>query len=230
MTIFTHTATQNFAESLATIDLVGIELSSPAALASGRLPITNAISCASVVLLSGYFENFLKNIIKEFIGNVNNLGLPKNRIHDDMIRMHYTGGSEALAWAAKADKSTGNFATSEDLSRRLGSFIAGGSNTLAWESFANTKSNPGPDVVASLLRGLMIKGGWSGINDLTSLHGRMDTFLTSFMVMRNICAHTGKHSSPPSGIDICRYVDTFLGMCECIDILFAIRFQEISTS
>lgn len=229
MASFIHAAAQNFADSLATIDLVGIELSAPAALASGRLPITNAISCASVVLLSGYFENFLKNIIKEFIGNVNSLALPKSRIHDDLIRMHYAGGSEALAWAAKIDKNNGNFATSEDLSRRLGSFIAGGSNTLAWESFANTKSNPGPDVVVSLLKGLMIKGGWSEINALTSLHGRMDTFLTSFMVMRNICAHTGKHSSPPSGIDICRYVETFLAICECIDMLFAIRFQEIST-
>jgi len=228
VTIFTYLAAEEFADSLMNIDLVGAELSTPAALMSARLPITNAVSCASVVLLSGYFENFLKSIIKEFINDVNGLSLPRTNFHDDLIRGHYSGGADALAWAAKVDKANGNFAKSDDLSRRLGSCVGGGPITLAWESFANTKSNPGPDVVASLLRGLMIKGGWKEINSLTLQYGRLDTFLTSFMEMRNICAHTGRHSTPPSGINIREYVATFLALCECLDMLLALRFQELS--
>lgn len=230
MTVFTHVAAQDFAASLMNIELVGAQLSEPAALMPSQLTVTNAMCCASVVLLSGYFEDFLKSIIREFIENINALSLPKNMIPAELISAHYAGGSDALAWAVKVDKNSGTSSRAEDLSRRLGSFGASGACILAWESFANTKSNPGASVVATLLRGLMIPGGWTEINALTSAHGRLDTFLTSFMEMRNICAHTGRHSTPPTGLDIQEYAATFRAICECLDMLLAIRFEEFAVS
>lgn len=221
-------ATTEFLESLDVTEQVGLSISAPDAIKPSHLPVTNAISCATVVLISGYFENFLKNIVKEYINNLNLLGKPLTAIPINMQLRHFSGGADALNWASKEDKSLGSTLVSQDLSRRLASLSQPTGYILAWEAFANTKSNPGTETVKTILSGLEISQVWYEINSLSSAHGRLDTFLMSFIKMRNICAHTGRHHTPPSGMDIIDYVGKFRGIAESIDMLAAIKLEEFS--
>lgn len=222
-------ATDEFLGSLDVTEQVGQSLSLPEALKSSQLPITNAISCATVVLMSGYFENYLKNLVKEYIEAINSLGKPLSHIPFDMRLKHYAGGADALTWASKQDKELKSTLISEDLSRRLASLSQPQGYILAWEAFANTKSNPGTETVRTILSGLEIEKAWVEINGLQTAHGRFDTFLESFIKMRNICAHTGRHHTPPSGVDIVDYVDKFRGLAACIDMVTGIRLDVFAT-
>ncbi|MFM0567050.1 HEPN domain-containing protein [Paraburkholderia caledonica] len=222
-------ATDEFLGSLDVTEKVGYSLSLPDALKPSQLPITNAISCATVVLISGYFENYLKNLVKEYIEAINGLGKPLSSIPFDMQLKHYAGGADALVWASKQDKSLRSTLISQDLSRRLASLSQPNGYILAWEAFANTKSNPGAETVKTILSGLEIEKAWPEINDLQTAHGRFDTFLESFIKMRNVCAHTGRHHTPPSGADVIEYVDKFRGLAACIDLLTGIRLEVFAT-
>lgn len=220
-------ATDEFSSSLDTVETVAQSLSSPAALKPSQLTSTNAVSCSIIVLLSGYFESYLKDIIKEYIESINNLNKPLAAIPLSMQLKHYSGGAEALIWASKTDKKLKSTSISQDLTRRLGS-LDKSRYYLAWESFANTKSNPGTDTISTLLSGLEIDKGWGLINDLNKSHGRLDMFLTSFMEMRNVCAHTGRHQTPPSGADLINYIEKFRALGECIDMTMGVRLAYFS--
>lgn len=222
-------ATDEFLGSLDVTEKVGHSLSLPDALKPSQLPITNAISCATVVLISGYFENYLKNLVKEYIEAINGLGKPLSDIPFDMQLKHYAGGADALVWASKQDKSLKSTLISQDLSRRLASLSQPNGYILAWEAFANTKSNPGTETVKTILSGLEIEKAWPEINGLQTAHGRFDTFLESFIRMRNVCAHTGRHHTPPSGGDVIEYVDKFRGLAACIDMLTGIRLEVFAS-
>jgi hypothetical protein len=220
-------ATDEFLSSLDTIETVAQSLSSPAALKSNQLTSTNAVSCSIIVLLSGYFESYLKDIIKEYIDSINSLNKPLTAIPLSMQLKHYSGGADALVWASKKDKKLKSTSISQDLTSRLGS-LDKSKYYLAWESFANTKSNPGTDTISTLLSGLEIEKGWTLINDLNKSHGRLDMFLTSFIEMRNVCAHTGRHQTPPSGADLVDYTDKFRALGECIDMAIGVRLAHFS--
>ncbi|MDB5801272.1 MAG: hypothetical protein JWL63_2211 [Rhodocyclales bacterium] len=219
-------STDEFFGSLETIERVALSLSTPESLKPTQLPVTNSVACACTVLLSGYFENFLKDIVKEYIEELNMVGKPLTAIPFSMRVRHYSGGAEALAWAIKKDKDLATTAISQDLSRRLGSLDKTTGYVLAWEAFANTKSNPGTATVSAILAGLEIQKAWEEIHSLQKSHGRLDTFLGTFIPMRNVCAHTGSHHTPPSGNEIAEYVEKFRAIAECIDLLIAVRLEE----
>ena len=223
-------STNEFLESLDVIDRVALSLSTSEALKPSQLPVTNAVSCASIVLLSGYFESYLKEIVREYIGEINLLGKPIATIPYGMQVKHYAGGAEALLWASKKDKNLNTTSISQDLTRRLGSLHNNIGYELAWESFAITKSNPGTETVNTILAGLEVEKAWAAINGLQKQHGRLDTFLASFIEMRNVCAHTGRHHSPPSCGDIVGYVERFRALAECIDMLIGIRLEQFKKS
>jgi len=222
-------ATTDFVQSLATTEKVAETLLTPAALSPTALPVTNSISCACVVLLSGYFESYLKSLIKEYIENINALAKPLIKLPYSMRVKHYAGGADALERAAKRDKDLKTLTFSQDLSTRLASLNLPTGYTLAWESFANTQSNPGPETVANLLAGLEVKSAWATISDLSTKHGSLQAFLLSFIKMRNVCAHTGGHVSPPSGADIIDYVEKFRCLAECLEMTLALRYHDFST-
>jgi len=223
-------ATREFEASLDTIGLVANSLMSPEALRPANLSVTNSMCCACVVLLSGYFESYLKSLIKEYIESINSLGLEISNIPFAMQLLHYSGGADALQFVARQDKGLNSTLFSQDLSARLGSLRIPVGYTLAWESFANTKSNPGAKTVSDLLAGIDVKGGWTALNELCKTYGRLDTFLDAFIKVRNICAHTGRHSTPPSGLDLKDYSDRFLAISECMDTLVAIRLDDFGSS
>jgi len=218
-------STDEFLESLDVIEEVGNSLSTLDAIRPKQLPITNAVSCATVVLMSGYFENYLKSVVREYIEAVNSLNRPLTDIPLNMQLKHYSGGAEALIWASKKDKQLKSTTISLDLTQRLASLCQPTGYALAWEAFANTKSNPGTETVRAILSGLEIDKAWNEINDLQKQHGRLDTFLETFIEKRNVCAHTGRHHTPPSGADLIDYVEKFRSLAACIDMLAGIRLE-----
>jgi hypothetical protein len=220
-------ATDDFLNSLETIEEVALSLSTPSALKPSQLACTNAISCSVIVLLSGYFESYLKNVVKDYIEAINNLNKPINQIPATMRLKHYSGGADALVNASKKDKKLKSTNISEDLTRRLGS-LDQPKYHLAWESFANTKSNPGTETVTTLLSGLEIEKAWNSIDDLNKSHGRLGIFLTTFIEMRNVCAHTGRHHTPPSGADLIDYIRKFKSLAECIDMVIGLRLENFA--
>jgi len=219
-------ATIEYYQSLDTAEEVANSILTPDALRPNRLAVTNAISCASVVLLSGYFESYLKDLIREYIESINALAKPLSDIPFSMRRKHYSGGADALVWASKRDKELQTLVMSQDLTARLASLSNVTGYVLAWEAFANTNSNPGTDTVAALLGGLEVEKGWKVIHDLSSQHGPLDAFLTAFMKVRNVCAHTGRHHTPPSGADLLDYIEKFRKLSECIEMAIAIRLDQ----
>lgn len=83
--------------------------------------------------------------------------------------------------------------------------------TLVWEAFADTKSNPRPDVIAELLRLFDIGDPWKAIDAKTGGKGEiLRTFLDTFIETRNRCAHTGSNASPPSSQEIREDIDRIL--------------------
>lgn len=218
-------ATDELGSSLNVVDAVANTLSSPSAILPINLPVTTAISCATVVLISGYFESFLKDIVSEYIAKLNALNKPLASIPYEMRMKNFTGGSEALTLAAKLDKKQKSTSKSDDLVRRLASISNPTSYELVWEAFADTKSNPGPDIVKNILKGVDAEHSWEEINKLVTKHGDLNLFLTAFIEIRNACAHTGRHSNPPTGQMLAEYVEKFKLLSECIDVLLGIRLE-----
>lgn len=169
-------ATDEFHGSLKHAEKVGMSLSQPTALTPAQLPVINAIACAMVVLISGYFESYLKDIIKEYIDKINFLGKNISEIPSEMQLLHYAGGAKALEWAAKQDKELAGTTMSMDLTSRLASLSNNTGFSLAWEAFANTDSNPGVQTVTKLIKGMQIDGGWSEINALNKQYGSLEVF------------------------------------------------------
>lgn len=219
-------ATDELFASLAVVDQVAALISLPTALSPANLPTTNAISCGVVVLLSGYFESFLKDIVEDFIGELNSLNKPLVSIPYEMRHKHFASGAQALTWASKKDKKSNQTTNSEDLARRLASLANPLNYELAWEAFADTKSNPGPDVVSGMLKGLGIEKAWPEINGLVTEHGQLQTFLGTFIEMRNTCAHTGQHANPPTGQIIYDYTLKFRALAECVDLVMGLKIDE----
>lgn len=223
------TATDELFTSLDVVDAVAATLLHPSALAPARLPVTNAISCATVVLISGYFESFLKDIANQTISGLNALHKPATSFPAAMKIKHFQSGAKALKWALKEDKKANSTSTSDDLMRRLGSLSNGTNCELAWEAFGDTNSNPGPDVVKDILSGLQVVEAWSEINGLSTAHGQLNTFLETFIRIRNVCAHTGSHSSPPTGQHLLEYTEKFRVIAECIDVLLGVQHEVYKT-
>lgn len=206
-------------------------LSTPAALTTQALPVNRSMCCGCVLLLSGYFESFLKDSIETFINNLNSLELPIDSIPREMVYQHFEGGAEHVKAYSKKDKSESSdlsLAHVKDFLDRLSSVTTESDEyQLAWEAFANTKSNPNTDVVRELFSNIGIKKTWPQINELATNRGQLDVFLKSFIAVRNICAHTGTHNTPPSPSEIFEFCDNFEEIATCIMVLLSSRISEL---
>lgn len=220
-------ATDQFETSFETIKGVALMLGEPEWLAPAKLPLTNSISCATVVLMGGHFESFLKSIIEEFIGEVNDINMLTPKIPHFMRIKHFTKGSEYLRKLAKRERNSQEQPTnSEAFMGKLALLGPGPKGQLAWEAFSDTQSNPSPEVIKELLKDVGAESSWSEINKLFTQQGALHLLLTSFLEMRNICAHTGKHPSPPTGQSLQENADMLIKISECIDILLSIRLEQ----
>lgn len=170
--------------------------------------------CACPVLLSGYFESFLKDVIKAFVGSVASRGRPFATLPERMRRVNFEAGGRVLTSVAKDTRrpyALFPHTTAEDVIVRLDSPrqnpLSG--YTLIWEAFTDTQANPGPEVVSDLLRDLDVQAVWPAI---AAKAGESESTLLArlndLIVVRNACAHTGTMSpSPPGASRVLDYVD-----------------------
>jgi hypothetical protein len=222
-------ALTSFQQDIARIDKVAAWLTTPAALTTDMFPATWAVRCGAVVLLSGYLESFIKDCMRGFITQVNALGQPLTKLPVAMKHTHFRLGAKALEWQLKADKKAGNTTRCENLAHRLASVSVVTGYTLAWEAFANTRANPAPDVVGELLVSVGVEQAWRKLRAATPI-GLVDlhTFLTSFIAMRNECAHSGNITSPPGAADLLQYGQNLSGLGTAMVTVLTVRLGEIA--
>jgi hypothetical protein len=217
-----------FQGEIARIDKVAFWLTTREGLTVEMFPATWAMRCGSVVLLSGYFESFLKDCMRAFITEVNGYSKPIVML-SEMKHVHFRQGAKALEWQLKRDKKAGSTTRCEDLVARLASVGMTTGYTLVWEAFANTQSTPGPDVLSKLLGALGVQGTWKRLKEATPAGlVNLETFLTSFIAMRNECAHSGSTTSPPTATDLLEYGKNLDGLAEAVVNVLTARLVEIS--
>lgn len=222
-------ALASFQQEIARIDKVAAWLTTPEAIKPDMAPATWAMRCGAVVLLSGYLESFIKDCMRAFITQVNDLGKPLTKLPEAMKHTHFRNGAKALEWQLKEDKRAGDTTRCENLAARLASVGAVTGYTLAWEAFANTQANPGPEVVGELIGAVGVAKPWEKLRAATP-PGMVDlqTFLTSFIAMRNECAHSGSTTSPPGAADLLQYGQNLSGLGTAMVTVLTQRLGEIA--
>ena len=189
---------------------------------------TDAIRSGCVVLLCSYFESFIKDVVKAFIRDVNGLGRKFDDLPVKMRYAHFERGGQHLKRASQDDRRNGNTALCDDLSRRIYSVTQGANYTLVWEAFADTKSNPRPEAISEILGLFEIKHPWKAIGGKTGGKDEiLKTFLSTFIEMRNVCAHTGSNAQPPSSQEIREDIDNILLIGQAIVDVLEERFQQM---
>lgn len=224
-----RTVLSDFKKSVDIIESVANSLSSAIDIRSEELKKSDTISCGCVLLLTGNFESFLKGIVKAFINELNGFGIPVEQLPKDFLHAHFQKGGATLGrYVKEAKKGNKDMADVHDLSDRIASVNGSTSSyKLAWEAFTDTQANPGPDVVKTLLADVGVKDVWRCINSLIS-RGRMEMFLTSFVAIRNVCAHTGSHPNPPTGAELQAACDKFQDLSVAIFLLLEDKLDELN--
>jgi len=223
-----RSALADFQSEISRIAKVADWLTTPEALESRMMPATVAIRCGAIVLLSGYFESFLKLCMCRFIAHVNDLGKPLSILPARMKIIHFENGARALGREIRKARKTNDTSLCEDLAARLASVSATNGYTLAWEAFADTEANPGPSVVGGLLSSVGIEEPWKKIKAVPpGGFGDLDLFLTSFIEMRNECAHSGNTASPPTPSDLIQYGQNFDGLATAIVVVLETKLAEL---
>jgi len=180
--------------------------------------------CGAVVLLTGYFEAFLKDLVRMFIDGLSRSGVTFGALPDSIRNGHFEGGGRVLTKASEAARKgrTTPFGnpTREDIVARLHSAMSPpGSYQILWEAFADTEANPGPEVVKGMAERLGLKNFWPTVSNksgdpsrwaATALSSKLDDLISK----RNECAHTGKVSPVPTASEILDYVDMLAALAK----------------
>jgi hypothetical protein len=167
--------------------------------------------CAATVILSGFLESFLREVAEEVINDICNRGLPFDSLPSKLRVAHYSDGALYLQKMARQEKKESPVVLAEaaDVARRLASVGAPQlPYEILWEAFADTQANPGPDQVSAFLKRFHIEKPLPTLADAMGiLENNLLLRLTSFMSIRNECAHTGSARNAPTTSDVLGYCD-----------------------
>jgi hypothetical protein len=98
--------------------------------------------------------------------------------------------------------------TSRDVARRLASVNSPPPFELLWEAFAETKGNPGPNVVKEFLSRFGVKKPMDALSrHVQRTHSTIHAQLDSFIAVRNECAHSGIPTAIPTPSEVSGYCD-----------------------
>lgn len=185
------------------------------------------VQCATTVVMSGYLEAFIRDLAKAFFDELKARGTGLQVLSavdpdTNYYLVHFRNGAKVLADMAKSK--TADMAECERFIRRLHAPLVNTDEPPAWEAFAMTEANPGPRVLRSFLKGLGIKETLKAVSEAVNSRysdAAFDTLLTSFIAVRNECAHSGKAKEVPTPKTVEDYVDVLrtlaLGMCKVVD-------------
>jgi hypothetical protein len=213
-------ALADFASSLNRIRALAnsIVAATGAALASTSIrELHETQQCGAVVLITGYFEAFLKDLVRRYIEDVSGSGVAFARLPEGIRTRHFEGGGKVLTkaseFARRGKPAPFGNATPADIVARLHSASnAAGSYQIVWEAFADTQANPGPDVVKEIAERLGLKKFWPTVAAHSGDRARwsdtaLRTKLADLIAKRNACAHTGTVSPVPTAADILDFSD-----------------------
>jgi hypothetical protein len=171
--------------------------------------------CSCTVILSGYFESFLRDTAEGCAADICALRMPFVALDTRIREAHFEEGALVLnrvAHARKTKKVTWVSATAEDIARRLHSVSSAATNELVWEAFAETRASPGPDVIRDFLHRFGVRKAWDRIASKTPYSSSwLVDALNNFIRVRNECAHTGTAAVIPLPSDLrqfCALLDT----------------------
>lgn len=177
-----------------------------------RLELNNTQQSGCTVLLTGFFEDFLKSAIREFVVSIPKTGVSFDELPKKMRRLHFEGGGKVLSDVVSREASGKpqffRGISVDDVVSRLHSPTSGNSDEyfIVWEAFADTKQSPTSATVSDLLKALSISSIWPGIYEATGVR-TLDATLSELIEKRNECAHTGRNTSVPTALQIIGYVD-----------------------
>jgi len=163
---------------------------------------------AVVVTLSGFFESFLRQTAEEYADEIDRQNHPFTQLRPAIRYAHFQGGGQLLTAIGGKNRSTRhNWTTADalDVVQRLASVHAGTGYELVWEAFAETRGNPGPEVVKEFLARFGVE---KPMETLSQHIGQSITLtLGSFIDVRNECAHNGQPNQTPQPSDVLDYCD-----------------------
>lgn len=188
------------------------------------------LRCACTVILSGFFETFLKECAAAFIAEISLRNVPFSDLPPYTQLRHFEGGGELLGLKAR-NHSRASWVSGDhfDLVQRLSSPALRSSNyTLVWEAFATTQGNPGPDVVEEILKSLGVDNRNPRLNTaLGGTYSGLRFALGAFILVRNECAHTGTAVNVPTTGAVRSYCTTIEAISHAVVCVLEGRLTEI---
>jgi hypothetical protein len=173
--------------------------------------------CGSVVLLVGYFEAFLKELVRRFIHGLSSSGIPFQSLPDTIRNSHFEGGGRVLTKASQAIRKgrPTPFGTisCEDIVERLHSASSGASPyEILWEAFADTQASPGAEVVKAIAQNLGVKQFWPSVSRQSGASRRwtettLPLKLDELIAKRNEVAHTGTSPTVPTTQEVVDFAE-----------------------
>jgi hypothetical protein len=167
--------------------------------------------CAVVVILSGLFESFLRGTAEAYADDVAKRGFAFAVLPETLRFAHFSGGGTILYNIGRKNIPSGYrwvLATAHDVARRLASVNGPPPYDLLWEAFAETRGNPGPDVIKDFLGRFGVRRPMEILaTHIQKTHTIITTQLNSFIAMRNECAHTGIPETIPTASEVNGYCD-----------------------
>jgi hypothetical protein len=167
--------------------------------------------CSVVVILSGFFESFMREAAEAYADDVAKKGLAFAALPETVRYAHFSGGGSILNNIGRRSVPTGYrwiLSTAHDVARRLASDNGPPPYELLWEAFAETKGNPGPDVIREFLARFGVKKPMEALaTHVQKTHNTITTRLDSFLAVRNECAHSGIPTAIPTASEVKDYCD-----------------------
>src|SRR5688500_7721632 len=99
-----QTAISDFRADLSRVQKLSAWLTTPAALTTDMMKATWAVRCGAVVLLSGYFESFLRRCMAAFIRDLNGLNKPISKLPQKIRYTHFEIGGKVLTQLLKKER------------------------------------------------------------------------------------------------------------------------------
>lgn len=187
------------------------------------------LRCASTVILSGFFESFLKECIQIYVSVVCDRQIPFVDLEKKMQTQHFVVGGQLLGQKYKNDSRVSWIRSDYlDIVRRLSSPAGpNGDYTLLWEAYANTEGNPGPTVIDRILENLGVDNRQIRLDKVTSgNYSTLKLALGAFIEVRNECAHTGSALKIPTTANLIEYCDLLFDIANAFISVLEIRLSE----
>lgn len=192
-----------------------------------------AIKSASIVLLSGYLESFMRDVAEAFFSEARNRGIRFKELPVVMHETHFIAGLEEAARIAKNDKKQADplFQNTRTAIRAISAPPDSDISSLFWRAFAATKGNPGPNVMSDFLKNFGIQSPLAQLAAATTFgEGYLRTTLETFIKLRNECAHTGSVKNTPLPSTMRDYVHFLRVLTLGITKILDKKLVEIDTS